>query len=116
MADYKRSLNVLLAAKTINPDIITKSGLMLGLGETVSEIISVFRDLRKTGCELLSIGQYLAPSNSHYPVAEFIPPTKFDEYRQMAISEGFRGVTAAPLVRSSFKANELFSQAVQHPE
>ena len=96
-------------AKNINPDIITKSGLMVGLGETEEEIINVFRDLIKAGCQALTIGQYLAPSHSNYPVHEYIQPNNFDQYKNKALSMGFQWVQSGPYVRSSFHAEELMT-------
>ena len=110
MAGYLRSLDVLRMAKECDPLIVTKSGLMLGLGETRDEVIEVMRDLRLTGCDLLSLGQYLAPSSEHHPVITFVTPTEFAEYEQIGLQEGFKGVASAPLVRSSFRASELFER------
>jgi len=112
MANYQRSLDVLRKAKDINPDTITKSGLMLGLGEEQDEVIDVLHDLRRAGCELLSLGQYLAPSQDHHRVESFITPEKFVEYEKISMREGFKGVASAPLVRSSFRAAELFDHAI----
>ncbi len=113
MADYRRSLEVLRRAKELNPALVTKSGLMLGLGEEQAEVIAVMRDLRQAGCELLSLGQYLAPSQSHHPVVEFVTPERFAEYEQIGLREGFKGVASAPLVRSSFRAGELYDRAIK---
>ena len=113
MAVYGRSLDVLRMAKKCDNHIITKSGLMLGLGETRDEVIEVMRDLRRSGCDLLSLGQYLAPSPTHHPVITFVPPAKFVEYEQIGLQEGFKGVASAPLVRSSFRASELYERAIK---
>lgn len=107
-AFYERSLELLARAKTINPSIKTKSGLMVGLGETEAELYGVFADLRKAGCDLLTIGQYLAPTKEHYPVADYILPEKFEEYRAKALEMGFLDAASGPLVRSSYKAGEMF--------
>ena len=107
-AFYERSLELLARAKTINPSIKTKSGLMVGLGETDEELYGVFADLRKAGCDLLTIGQYLAPTKEHYPVADYILPEKFEEYRAKALEMGFLDAASGPLVRSSYKAGEMF--------
>ena len=107
-AFYERSLELLARAKTINPSIKTKSGLMVGLGETDAELYGVFADLRKAGCDLLTIGQYLAPTKEHYPVADYILPEKFEEYRAKALEMGFLDAASGPLVRSSYKAGEMF--------
>jgi lipoic acid synthetase len=112
MADYRRSLDVLKTAKELAPDIITKSGVMLGLGESQAEVIGVMRDLRQAGCDLLTLGQYLAPSPAHHPVVRFVTPDEFDEYEQIGLAEGFKGIASAPLVRSSFKASELYERAL----
>jgi len=113
MADYRRSLDLLKIARELAPGIITKSGLMLGLGEAQEEVIEVMRDLRQTGCDLLTLGQYLAPSSVHHPVARFITPDEFVEYEQIGRKEGFKGVASAPLVRSSFRASELYERAMK---
>ncbi|OGO16998.1 MAG: lipoyl synthase [Chloroflexi bacterium RBG_16_48_7] len=110
MADYRRSLEVLGQAKQINADAVTKSALMLGLGETHDEVVSVMQDLREVGCNLLTLGQYLAPPD-HHPVIRFLPPAEFAEYEQIGLKVGFSAVASAPLVRSSFKAAELFDRA-----
>jgi len=112
MANYQRSLEVLRIAKETNPKVVTKSGLMLGLGEEQFEVIEVMRNLRQVGCELLSLGQYLAPSQAHHPIIDFITPEKFAEYEQLGMAEGFKGIASAPLVRSSFRAAELFDRAI----
>ncbi|MCL2140999.1 MAG: lipoyl synthase [Dehalococcoidia bacterium] len=111
MANYQRSLDVLAQAKNINPRMVTKSGIMLGLGESQPEVLEVMQDLRKVGCELLSIGQYLAPSELHHQIAEFITPKQFYELERIGLNIGFKAVASAPLVRSSYKAGELFEQA-----
>jgi lipoic acid synthetase len=113
MAGYHRSLDVLRTAKEIDAGMVTKSGLMLGLGETQDEVIEVMRDLVRSGCDLLSLGQYLAPSPAHHPVVEFVTPAKFAEYEDIGMAEGFKGVASAPLVRSSFRAHELFERAIK---
>jgi len=116
MANYQRSLGVLKKAKCLNSSMVTKSGLMLGLGETHAELINVMRDLRQAGCELLSLGQYLAPSQAHHPVIDFITPEKFAEYEEIGLAQGFKGIAAAPLARSSFRAAELFNRAINPQE
>ncbi len=109
-AVYNRSLNLLKEVKYINSRIITKSGLMLGLGETMEEVIDVMNDLRKADCDLITIGQYLQPSSRHHPVFEFVFPEKFFQYKQIGMEMGFAGVASAPLVRSSFRAAELYAK------
>jgi len=111
-ADYKRSLAVLDAAKRINSDIYTKSGLMLGLGETESEVLDALFDLRKIGCDFLSLGQYLAPSQKHFPVKEYISPDKFKWYKEQAFKLGFLHAECGPYVRSSYLASQYMPAEV----
>lgn len=106
-ADYRRSLNVLREVKEINKNIPTKSGLMLGLGEKYSELIDVFKDLRNVGCDFLTLGQYLPPSLTHYPVQDYASPDFFSSLEKAAQNLGFKGVKSAPYVRSSFLAHTL---------
>lgn len=103
-ADYRRSLALLQDATELGAGIPVKSGLMLGLGETREEVLATLADLRRTGCNYLSIGQYLAPSRKHHPVAEFIRPEEFDRYREEALAIGFAHVESGPYVRSSYHA------------
>ena len=110
-ADYCRSLELLSTVKNLNPEIVTKSGLMLGLGETREEVVEVMKDLRGANCELLTLGQYLQPSSQHYPVAQYVSPEEFSVFEGIAKSMGFTEVASAPLVRSSFKAAELYAKA-----
>jgi lipoic acid synthetase len=84
---------------------------MVGLGEKPEEIESVMEDLREVGCDFLTIGQYLAPSSSHYPVAEYVHPDQFEEYRRIGYQKGFSFVASAPLVRSSYRAAEMMDHA-----
>lgn len=105
-ADYWRSLEVLRLCKELVPEIKTKSGIMLGLGETVDEVLEVFRDLRGVECDYLSIGQYLAPSRGHYPVQEYLAPERFDELRRVARELGFLHIESGPYVRSSYHAGQ----------
>lgn len=107
-ADYNTSLNVLKMAKQIDPAIITKSGIMLGLGEKEQEITKVFQDLLMSGCNILTIGQYLQPTKKHLPVKSFVPPEKFQELKDEALNMGFDGVASGPFIRSSYHAKELF--------
>lgn len=107
-ADYERSLELIRRAKEINGRVKTKSGIMLGLGETREEVVEVFRDLRRNGCDFLTLGQYLAPSREHLPVREYVTPEDFNWYREKALELGFEGVASDPLVRSSYKAWELY--------
>ena len=108
-ADYARSLGLLRTLKEISPVLKTKSGLMLGLGEKPDEVAAVMRDLRSVGCDLLSIGQYLAPSQKHYPVKEYITPEQFGDYGKKARQLGFLHVQSAPYVRSSYLAAEYLA-------
>jgi lipoic acid synthetase len=103
-ADYAGSLRLLARFGELNPQIRTKSGLMVGLGESVREIHEVMRDLRQAGCQLLTIGQYLAPSGSHLPVERYYTPDEFDELHRLGEKMGFQRVNSGPLVRSSYHA------------
>ncbi|MDX1809628.1 MAG: lipoyl synthase [Sulfurospirillaceae bacterium] len=109
-ANYKRSLEVLKTLKTLNPNIKTKSALMLGLGEREEELKSVWSDLLSVECTLLTMGQYLAPTREHVSVAEFIKPEKFEEYGIMARDMGFEFVKSSPYTRSSYMAHEYFEK------
>lgn len=112
-ADYKRSLKVLETSKKIRPDIFTKSGIMLGLGETEEEVMDVMKDLRAVGCDFLTIGQYLRPSVDNIEVSEFIRPEVFETYSMMGREMGFKYVASSPFVRSSFHAEEALKH-VKH--
>ena len=103
-ANYERSLAVIEMAKAIAPKVLTKSGIMVGLGETYEEVIEVMSDLISVGCDILTIGQYLQPSPSHLPVKEFVPPKQYQMYEQKGLELGFKYVVAGPLVRSSYRA------------
>ena len=103
-AVYANSLRVLELAKQTRPDVFTKSGLMLGLGETREELLAVFADLRAVGCDILTLGQYLRPSPQQLPVVAYITPQEFAELGKAAMALGFRHVESAPLVRSSYHA------------
>ncbi|TWJ33104.1 lipoic acid synthetase [Geobacter argillaceus] len=104
-ADYNRSLELLRMAREIAPEIPTKSGVMLGLGETEEELLAVLTDLRGVGCAYVSIGQYLAPSRRHQPVVEFVPPERFEQLKAAAEGLGFAHVESGPYVRSSYHAD-----------
>jgi lipoic acid synthetase len=108
LADYDRSIRLLSEVKRVNPRMVTKSGLMLGLGETREEVIEVMRDLRETGCDLITLGQYLQPSAVHHPVLRYIAPEEFAEYELIGKEMGFAGVASSPLVRSSFEAEKMY--------
>jgi len=103
-ANYERSLTVLRRAHCRRPELRTKTGLMLGLGETRDELLAVFADLRTVGCSILTLGQYLRPSAQHLPVNRYLRPEEFIELRHEALPFGFRHVESAPLVRSSYHA------------
>ena len=107
-AIYERSLELLKRVREIDPGIITKSGLMLGLGETREDLLRTMADIRETGCDLLTLGQYLQPSVKHLPVKRYVPPEEFDCLGSKARDLGFAGVAAGPHVRSSYRAGELY--------
>jgi lipoic acid synthetase len=104
-ADYQESLNLLKQVKQVLPNVPTKSGLMVGVGETEAEVIEVMKDLLAQGCNMLTIGQYLQPSQDHLPVTEYIHPDQFERYAEVARQLGFQQVASAPLVRSSYHAD-----------
>ncbi len=106
-ASYQRSLDLLAHVKRRALATVTKSGLMLGLGETTEELLDVFSDLRAVDCDTLTLGQYLAPTLKHVPVARFVPPAEFDALAALARTLGFRKVVAGPFVRSSYHADEM---------
>lgn len=111
-AGYGRSLALLRLVKELDGGIVTKSGLMLGLGETRPEVLQVMADLRDVDCDLLTLGQYLAPSAGHHAVADYVTPEVFSGYEEVGREMGFGGVAAAPLVRSSFDADRLYARAI----
>lgn len=101
---YERTLGLLRLAKELRPTLLTKTGIMLGLGEEFDELRAVFRDLAAVGCDILTLGQYLQPSAQHLPVVRYVPPDEFDELRRDALALHFRHVESGPLVRSSYHA------------
>lgn len=103
-AIYKRSMDLLYNVKKINSNILTKSGFMLGLGETEDEIIQLLKELKEINCDIVTIGQYLAPSEEHIEVVEYIHPDVFEKYRQIGMDMGFKYIASSPLVRSSYNA------------
>lgn len=109
LSDYICSLRILECAKKYVPKVYTKSGLMMGLGEKIHEVITVLEDLRDVGCDIIAIGQYLRPSKSKLPVVDYIRPEVFDEIREKALSMGFKYVASGPLVRSSLNAEEMYN-------
>ena len=106
-AKYRTSLDVLRKAKELFPKIVTKSGVMLGLGEKEPELFQTMDDLREIGCQVLTLGQYLRPTPQHLPVVEFVPPDRFDAYGEIARAKGFEHVASGPLVRSSYHAGDF---------
>jgi len=106
-AKYRLSLDVLRRVKEIDPTMMTKSGIMLGLGETENELFEAMDDLREAGVQVLTLGQYLRPTPNHLPVVEFIKPETFSLYGEIARKKGFTFVASAPLVRSSYHAGEF---------
>lgn len=113
-ADYQRSMRLLEAAKEAG--LVTKTGLMLGLGETEAEVIEVMRDLRRVRCDILTLGQYLQPSASHVPIDRYVSPNDFDRLKAIGIDLGFLHIEAGPLVRSSYHAGECFDRLAQDQE
>jgi lipoic acid synthetase len=105
-SDYQWSLDVLKNYKAQRPDVLTKSGLMLGLGETADELIQVMRDMREHDIDMITLGQYLQPSRDHLPVDRFVHPDEFDEFGRIAKELGFKSVASGPLVRSSYHADK----------
>ena len=110
-AEYRRTLDLLDQVKQTAPEMTTKSGLMLGLGETTEELFEVFSDLRAVGCDMLTIGQYLQPSKEHLPVERYVPPDEFDHIGNLARKLGFSLVASGPFVRSSYHAGEMAHEA-----
>ena len=112
-AEYQRSLDLIAQVKQEAPDMKTKSGLMLGLGETTEELLEVLGDLRSVGCDMLTLGQYLQPTGEHLAVERFVPPEEFDELGEIAREMGFTMVASGPFVRSSYHADEMAKKAAQ---
>jgi lipoic acid synthetase len=107
-ADYRRSLELIRASRELAPQIPTKSGLMLGMGETLEEVAAVMHDLHRAGCAMLTLGQYLQPSRQHLEVARYVEPEEFAKLRRQGLAIGFDHVEAGPLVRSSYHAAEQY--------
>ncbi len=112
-ARYERSLELIERVKDIDPDMLTKSGMMVGLGESQDEVFGVMADLRAHGCDLLTIGQYLRPTPQHLPVERFWPPEEYEPLRQKGAELGFLHVEAGPLVRSSYHAHEQTGRPIR---
>jgi len=110
-ADYRRSLALLERVRSRKAPILTKSGLMLGLGERQSEVVRVMQDLLDVGCKLLTLGQYLQPSRQHYPVIRYLHPEEFEGYKALGEGMGFLEVASGPFVRSSFGAAQMYRDA-----
>ena len=109
-AGYELSLFVLRTLKELSPKIFTKSSLLLGLGETEEEVEEALRDLREAGVDIVVLGQYLRPTSRELPVARYVPPEEFEAWRKRALSLGFRAVLSGPLVRTSFRASEVYEE------
>ena len=107
-AGYKQSMAVLVEAKRLQPSLFTKTSLLLGLGEEEAEVRQALRDLRDSGVDIITLGQYLRPTRRHMSVQRFVPPEEFEAWREEAAGMGFAYAAAGPLVRSSYKAGELF--------
>jgi lipoic acid synthetase len=114
-ASYGRSIGVIRTVRGLAPYIMTKSGLMVGLGETREELVRTFGDLVEAGCQILTIGQYLRPSPDHAPVARYYHPDEFAELADVARSMGFASVASGPFVRSSYHAAEGLDEACRRP-
>jgi lipoic acid synthetase len=111
-ADYHCSLKVLKYAKDINNGIVAKSGLMLGLGEEKEEVLDCMKDLKDAGCDILTIGQYISPSDQHFPVYRFLHPDEFKEFESIGKDIGFAGVASGPFIRSSYHAGRLLDKFI----
>lgn len=109
-ASYEQTLAVLHYAKKARPDVITKTSLMLGLGETTAEVLQTFDDLRAIAVDVVTLGQYLPPTKHHYPLKRFVTPEEFKQYRRWGLEKGFLEVASGPMVRSSYRADRIFSQ------
>src|SRR5690554_8130278 len=109
-ADYPKTLEILSNAKRYRPDVLTKTSLMLGLGETDEEILATLDDLRAINVDIVTLGQYLRPTRNHLPVERWVTPEEFERYRQLGLEKGFMEVAAGPLVRSSYRADRVFEK------
>ncbi|MCE9615750.1 MAG: lipoyl synthase [Lentisphaerae bacterium] len=111
-ASFKKSLRMLAASKDLHPELMTKSSVMMGMGETNADVTAALKALSDARVDLLTFGQYLAPTPQHYPIMSYPPPEQFDAWKEEALALGFRAVASGPLVRSSFRAGSLYSEAV----
>ncbi|NWO05689.1 MAG: lipoyl synthase [Alteromonadaceae bacterium] len=109
-AGYQKTLNVLAHAKQHRPDVLTKTSLMLGLGETEEEILQTMDDLRAIGVDILTLGQYLRPTQNHLPVERYVTPEEFNRFRDIGLEKGFMEVPSGPMVRSSYRADKVFDK------
>jgi lipoic acid synthetase len=109
-AGYQQTLDVLQMARELAPDVLVKTSLMLGLGETDAEILATMDALRERDVQILTLGQYLQPTMNHLPVERFVPPGDFEHYRELGLQRGFMEVVAGPLVRSSYRADRVFDR------
>jgi lipoic acid synthetase len=109
-AGYAQTLDVLASAKRLSPKLLTKTSLMLGLGETDDEIIQAIDDVRAASVDILTFGQYLRPTRNHLPVMRYVTPAEFERYRRIGLERGFLEVVAGPLVRSSYRAERVFEK------
>jgi lipoic acid synthetase len=109
-AGYDQTMRVLAHAKRHNPKVLTKSSLMLGLGETDEEIVETLDDLRAAGVDIVTLGQYLRPTVNHLPIQRFVTPAEFDQYREWALARGFLECVSGPLVRSSYRAEQALNR------
>jgi len=109
-AGYDQTMRVLEHAKRHNPKVLTKSSLMLGLGETDMEVVQTLDDLRAVGVDIVTLGQYLRPTTNHLPIQRFVTPAEFDQYREWALARGFLECVSGPLVRSSYRAEQALNR------
>ena len=109
-ASYERSLRLLSRAKSLQPKVVAKSGLMVGMGETRDELTETLSDVRRAGVEALTVGQYLSPTRRHHPIIRFVPPEEFADIEREALRLGFAAVACGPFVRSSYQAEELLER------
>ncbi len=109
-AGYRQTIEVLAHAKRVRPDVLTKTSLMLGLGESEPEVRQAMDDLKSADVDILTFGQYLRPTRNHLPVERYVTPDEFNAYREQGLARGFLEVVAGPLVRSSYRAERVFEQ------